>query len=352
MAYTRTQWVEQETPLSAQNMNNIEDGIEELQSTKVDKATGKGLSDQNYTAAEKTKLAGIAEGAEVNVQPDWNQTNTSADDYIKNKPGSASSSAAGLMSAADKSKLDGVQAGAQVNRTYTAVTGKPTAAVSPGFGGPIIVSQVAQDANGQVSVTDRTITLPNYEATTSARGLMSASDKAKLDTVETGAEKNRTYTAVTGKPTKNYSPSFGSSFIVSQVRQDASGQVSVTDRTVTIPNKLATTASLGLMSASDKRKLDGISLEVAEAITKISTQIPAMSAGSAFFDFDEAVSSDTIVIPYELPINNLAFNSCWIPTNGSGVYVHYVNPTNSELSVASGSIAHFLLVKSSEIQGV
>ena len=29
MAYTRTQWEEAETPLSAQNMNNIEDGVEE-----------------------------------------------------------------------------------------------------------------------------------------------------------------------------------------------------------------------------------------------------------------------------------------------------------------------------------
>ena len=30
MAYTRTNWVSGETPLSATNMNNIEDGIEEL----------------------------------------------------------------------------------------------------------------------------------------------------------------------------------------------------------------------------------------------------------------------------------------------------------------------------------
>lgn len=53
---------------------------------KVDKVTGKGLSTNDYTTAEKTKLAGIADGAEVNVQSDWNQTNTSADDFIKNKP--------------------------------------------------------------------------------------------------------------------------------------------------------------------------------------------------------------------------------------------------------------------------
>lgn len=33
-----------------------------------------------------SKLSGIETGAEVNVQSDWNQTDASADDYIKNKP--------------------------------------------------------------------------------------------------------------------------------------------------------------------------------------------------------------------------------------------------------------------------
>ena len=43
-------------------------------------------TDNNYTTAEKNKLAGIATGAEVNVQSNWTQTNSSADDFIKNKP--------------------------------------------------------------------------------------------------------------------------------------------------------------------------------------------------------------------------------------------------------------------------
>ena len=38
------------------------------------------------SSTDKTKLDGIASGAEVNVQSDWNQTSSSADDYIKNKP--------------------------------------------------------------------------------------------------------------------------------------------------------------------------------------------------------------------------------------------------------------------------
>lgn len=53
---------------------------------KVDKVNGKGLSTNDYTTNEKNKLAGIAAGAEVNVQSDWNQTNSSAKDFIKNKP--------------------------------------------------------------------------------------------------------------------------------------------------------------------------------------------------------------------------------------------------------------------------
>lgn len=55
-------------------------------STKVDKVTGKGLSTNDFTNADKTKLNGIETGAEANVQADWTQTDTTADDYIKNKP--------------------------------------------------------------------------------------------------------------------------------------------------------------------------------------------------------------------------------------------------------------------------
>lgn len=43
-------------------------------------------TDNNFTTTLKSKLNGIAEGAEVNVQANWSQTTTTADDYIKNKP--------------------------------------------------------------------------------------------------------------------------------------------------------------------------------------------------------------------------------------------------------------------------
>lgn len=62
------------------------DGLDTALNGKVDKETGKGLSTNDFTTEEKTKLAGIESGARVNVQADWNQLDSSADDYIKNKP--------------------------------------------------------------------------------------------------------------------------------------------------------------------------------------------------------------------------------------------------------------------------
>ena len=63
-----------------------EDHVHPHDSTKVDKVTGKGLSTNDFTDALESKLNGIAAGAEVNVQSNWNETNTSSDAFIKNKP--------------------------------------------------------------------------------------------------------------------------------------------------------------------------------------------------------------------------------------------------------------------------
>lgn len=58
----------------------------ELYNGKVDKITGKGLSENNFTNADKDKLDGIESGAEVNVQADWGETDPTSDSFILNKP--------------------------------------------------------------------------------------------------------------------------------------------------------------------------------------------------------------------------------------------------------------------------
>lgn len=49
------------------NLKYYHGKIKELLAGKVDKVEGKGLSANDYTDAEKAKLAGVAEGAQVNV---------------------------------------------------------------------------------------------------------------------------------------------------------------------------------------------------------------------------------------------------------------------------------------------
>lgn len=58
--------------------------VDQQDNLKVDKIAGKGLSTEDYTTAEKSKLAGIEAGAEVNVNADWNAV--SGDAQILNKP--------------------------------------------------------------------------------------------------------------------------------------------------------------------------------------------------------------------------------------------------------------------------
>lgn len=58
------------------------------------------------------------------------------------------------------------------HRTYTAFTGKPTGNQTPGFGDTFTIQQISQSTTGQVSGTDRTVTIPTTEASTSAVGLV------------------------------------------------------------------------------------------------------------------------------------------------------------------------------------
>ena len=67
------------------SLENFDDSaIQTELDTKVDKVAGKELSTNDYTTYEKNKLSGIQEGAEVNVNADWNAT--SGDAQILNKP--------------------------------------------------------------------------------------------------------------------------------------------------------------------------------------------------------------------------------------------------------------------------
>lgn len=125
-------------------------------------------------------------------------------DYISGLWTTATTTAAGLMSSSDKTKLDNIEAEANkyVHPSQTARTGKPSANQTPAFGGTVTVSQVTNDNQGHVTgMTDRTITIPSTTASTTAAGLMSATDKSKLDSISANANQVSIDTSLSGTST-------------------------------------------------------------------------------------------------------------------------------------------------------
>ena len=152
----------------------------------------------------------------------------------------ATQSAAGLMSAADKTKLDGIATGAN-KYTHPSYTAK-----SSGF------YKVTVDASGHVSATaavakaDITgLGIPAQDttysaATQSAAGLMSADDKKKLDGVAASANNyshpNSGVTASSYGPSANASPAHSGTFSVPYITVNAAGHItSASTKTITLP---------------------------------------------------------------------------------------------------------------------
>jgi hypothetical protein len=212
--------------------------IKALLAGKVDKVDGKGLSTNDYTTAEKTKLAGlmnyihpttsgnkhIPAGGSANQILGWSADGTAK--WVNEKDttysvmsgatvdadgksglvpsptkgaqrwldstgawttppnttyGAASTTSAGLMSAADKKKLDGVAAGANkyVHPSYTAHDSGLYKITVDATGH---VSAVTAVAKGDITALGIPSTNTTYnDATQGAHGLMSTADKKKLD---------------------------------------------------------------------------------------------------------------------------------------------------------------------------
>lgn len=91
------------------------------------------------------------------------------------------------------------------------------------------------------------------------------------------------YTEITGVPTANQTPAFGGTFQVSQPISDSMGHITaINSRTITIPSTTATTSANGLMSSSDKTKLNGISTSAKNIIVS-STQPTSQSTGDLWY---------------------------------------------------------------------
>ena len=196
----------------------------------------------------------------------------------------ATTSASGLMSAGDKSKLNGIASGAEVNQNAfsNVVIGDSTISADAKTdsltlaGSNVTLTADATNDKVTIGITKANVvaalgyTPPTQDTnttygvvSTTADGLVPKRDGSttkylRADGTWAVPPDNDTkythpsHTAYAGIPTANQTPSFGGTFNVGQVANDASGHVtSQTSRTVTIPSTLSNgTGTAGLIKTT------------------------------------------------------------------------------------------------------
>ena len=179
----------------------------------------------------------------------------------------ATQSAAGFMSVADKKKLDNIAENANnySHPTYTSKTSGFYKVTVDGTGHVSAVTNVVKKDITDLGIATNDIMGGASSSAAGTAGLVPAPAKGEQDKFLNGAGKwetpytHPTYTSIDGKPDADATPGFGDTFTVTDIATNTLGHVtSGTSRTITIPNTTATTNAAGLMSATDKSKLDDI----------------------------------------------------------------------------------------------
>ena len=117
------------TTLTSLGISSIS-GLQAALDGKVATVSGKGLSTNDFTDTLQTKLNNIAAGAEVNVQANWNESVTTSDAFIQNKPTDltvlsnhnvtdlsdvTSAGSGAIITGAERTKLTNIAANAEQN---------------------------------------------------------------------------------------------------------------------------------------------------------------------------------------------------------------------------------------------
>jgi len=147
----------------------------------------------------------------------------------------ATTSAAGLMSAADKSKLDGIAAGASAVSVSQALT-SGTKVGSITVGGTEIVLYAPTN-------TDTHYTTGLYAGSGSAANASTSNGSTKLTVTDNSTVRGSVTIKGSGATT---------------VSSDANGVITIKSTDSNTTYSAATTSAAGLMSASDKSKLDNV----------------------------------------------------------------------------------------------
>lgn len=157
---------------TAATPSSVKSAYDLANTAKTNAATAQSRADSAYSLAEGkadslSDLGVTATAAELNYVDGVTsniQTQLNGKSASSHNHSAATTSAAGFMSASDKTKLNGIATGANAytHPTYTAKTGVPTANAALSFGGTFSVTQPVSDASGHITaMNSRTYTMPS-----------------------------------------------------------------------------------------------------------------------------------------------------------------------------------------------
>lgn len=160
--------------------------------------------------------------------------------------GEASATEAGMMSAEDKAKLDGIEAGSQAN----------------------VIEVVKVNGTAlEVDATDKSVNVVLPEAAEGQAGLLSAEDKAKLDSIEADADVNVLEGVQLNGVDVNIDANKKANIVIAE----------------------ATATAAGLMSAADKAKIDGLDGDLNGKVGSVTAADNTIEIGGTAIDPTVAV---------------------------------------------------------------
>ena len=257
------------------------------QGTKADSAQ-QPPSEGAFANGDKTKLDGIAAGAQVNVATNLSQVTAAGQLTIQSSTGTniivaeATGSIAGLMSTTHHDKLDGIESGATADQSNAEIVAAIVASgsISDSDKGTFRSNIGAGTSSLALGTTDTTALAGNTTTISGAQstklGHISVTGAADLDTMQSNITTNNSKVS-------NVTTNLG------VTANGTSLTVTSSDGTnASIP--AATTSDWGAMTDEDKTKLDGIETGATADQTndEIAAAVEAASDSNTFTDDDHS----------------------------------------------------------------